>query len=667
MEDGAPPQGRAPPVFYKKGDTGEVEMDVGVGKKMYKWEFDGKDFQWYCMDHGKWFKLLSKKLFVSVLKQMRGEDRSWNEPSHPKDFQKNNVRVWRRKASNQSAKVDEIKVEADYHGLPPAQLYNLLHEHAFRATWDTNMKKGYNIARFAHNNDIGYYEAAFPLVTSRDFVNQRGWVEMGKEHYIIANFSEPHPAMPPGKSVRGRSFITAYYIRPCHTDPTGTTITYMTCSDPGGWIPSRLINEITSHQGPKILINLAEKARELPSWLEKCYSEYVKGGKKPLAGPWDHTFEKPGQFHPRDPSEPGDYRVQVTPLDQEKKEVEELNSQYDKSLKDLMMEEAEAHSKFLSEMSGVVGSVKRTASFKKSAFSDIRQVYEGGDASEPPKKIKAAEMTKRLEEVETAVKNVEGENQCLRERLSVFARTSGADPFARKPADEPRVCSDFRSSVADITTSVALELEESGRSDQVTMEEYLHAVLQKLELTYPLEERIVPRCPMGVAVEGPIQGTVSYDQLWKFIEYTGKPDMMDVYIVRLALLLFIVSTCINIAVMIHLFRENYWELGLMALVFIMLGDYCLWWCCRDVHYKDRPFKAGGQATPLLWPTRLQLIPLVPAMAVMLLKRVPAEMTDKDSTATHANIMYRFAFFFTFLRMLLHNAPVVWYNTPLPYY
>eukprot|EP01064_Diplonema_japonicum_P007433 TRINITY_DN1505_c6_g1_i1.p1 TRINITY_DN1505_c6_g1~~TRINITY_DN1505_c6_g1_i1.p1 ORF type:complete len:786 (+),score=137.05 TRINITY_DN1505_c6_g1_i1:44-2359(+) len=666
-ENGMPniPQSRVSidPPTYTPGATGEVEMDVGVGMKKYKWLFDGKDFSWECWDTDRWYKMLGKKVFLNVLKQMREEDRSWGEATIPKGDKvaAHNVKVWRRKASHKEARIDEVKVEADYHGQSPSELYNLLHEHAFRATWDTYMKKGFNIARFSLNNDIGYYEAALPFLSGRDFVNQRGWVEMGKEHYMIANYSTPHASMPPGKAIRGRSFITAYYIRPCHTDPTGSTITYLTCSDPSGWIPAMALNKVTTVQGPGMMVGLAVNAKKLPEWLEKSYKEYVANGKVALKGPWDNTFSKPNMFHPRDPAVPGDYRVSVTPLDLEKKQVEELNREQDKSIKQLMQEASEEWAKIMSEMNGKTGSVRRSASFKKGTFNEVKEVFEPNtqNAAGSPRKKKSADVSKRLEDVEAAVKRCEVENTCLKERLAVFSRTPGADPFTRQPSDEPTVCADFRSKIAEITTTVAIELEETGKAEQITVEEYLTSVLNKLEVTYPLPEEDRPRCPIGVAMEGPVQGTVSYDELWKLIEYVEKPDSMDAQIVRFALLLLLFSTVVNLVVAVHHLRENYWEMGLMTLVVVTLGDWCLWWSCRDVHYKDRPFSTGGQAAPLLWPMRLQLIPLIPAMATMLLLRIPKEMTDEESTPTHANIMYRFSFFYTFMRMLLHNAPVMY--------
>ena len=102
----------------------------------------------------------------------------------------------------------------------------------------------------------------------------------------------------------------------------------------------------------------------------------------------------------------------------------------------------------------------------------------------------------------------------------------------------------------------------------------------------------------------------------------------------------------------------YTRTGILALVYIVIGDWALWWCLRDTSYKERPIRLGGRALPLLWPTRLQLCPILPLFAVMLMFRVPKEMTNPSLGATHANVIFRFTFLFCFLRVLFHNGPLV---------
>eukprot|EP00659_Diplonema_papillatum_P019898 gene19898-30602_t len=71
---------------FHANDTEEVELDVGCGLKRYRWSFDGREFQWECFDEGRWYQLISKKIFRKVLKVLRSEDgRSWGTPAEPRE------------------------------------------------------------------------------------------------------------------------------------------------------------------------------------------------------------------------------------------------------------------------------------------------------------------------------------------------------------------------------------------------------------------------------------------------------------------------------------------------------------------------------------------------------------------------------------------------------
>ncbi|KAJ9455931.1 START domain containing protein [Diplonema papillatum] len=668
---------------FHANDTEEVELDVGCGLKRYRWSFDGREFQWECFDEGRWYQLISKKIFRKVLKVLRSEDgRSWGTPAEPRE----GVKVYRRPPTEPQARIDEIRVDAILPNISAEALYNTLHEHAYRSTWDSHMLRGFNIARFALNNDIGYYEAkVHMLISNRDLVNQRGWLEMGNNQFMIVNWSMPHAKMPEKSgAVRARSFLTAYYIRPSHDNPIDSSVSYMTCADPNGAIPASLINLLATKTGPGSLVALAAAAAKLGPWLDKMWAEHLKTN-GPVKGPWDKTFERPGQFIPRDPKTKGDYRVQEMPLDLEKKQVEALDAEYDESSKKLMEEEVTAsnvlYEQLSMESSGCAPSHAPTPArhnnagnsqnetpplTKKASFggsrvtvSEVRELFEPTSSLLPDtpltpggQKIRR-DSKQRLEDVERAVQSIELENRKLRERLAVFSRTGGADPLTRVPADEPAVCSEFRKYVAHVTEAVAVELEDGQKIDQVSLEDYLCLVLTKLEVNYPVPEEAGYRCPVG-------HGAISYDELWKFIEYNEKPTFIDVWLLKIAYLALIISTVVNGVIIVHLFLKDLWHLGVIAVTFVVLGDFCLWWCLRDIHYKDRPFTVGGKPIPLLWPTRLQIIPVLPCMALALLLRVPGEMAKPESPPTHVNIIYRFSFLYAFMRALLHTGPLMYF-------
>ena len=557
------PQLPCPPYrgVYTEGQPASdiVEMDIGCGKRRYRWTMDGKDpptFEWECEDQGQWYKLIGKKRFHEVLDMIHSKDgRDWGDAHKPSAYSKYNVRVWQRSPTNAKSSVNELMFEGDFPNVRPEEFFNCLHEEAYRATWDARMVKGYNIARFAKNNDIGYYEATMPWVSNRDFCNQRGWAELGKEHYIICNNSSPHPGAPTKKgTVRAKSWITAYYFRPSHIDPTGTCITYVTCTDPGGMIPSMVINKITSSYGPEGLVNLYKATQGLPAFLKKSYESSQASNGEPLKGPWDKTLAKAGEYQPREPTGKGSYRTPSNPLELEARQLHDLKKERDEAHTALLKEELEAVLQLSDECGGVHGHLlgrsgaapprarSRSASRGPSGRVDaLKQQYEGdnadghspasaagavarnGDAGASPAAA-AGPPARGMEQMEDALGRVEDDNRRLRERLAVFSRTAGADPLTRVPADEKPTCSEFRRKVSAITEGVALEIEEAGMLDSMTTEDYLSSVLAKLEEDYPLPvQQVLQTCPSGHA-------SIPYDQLWKVVEYRDMPLPADVCI-----------------------------------------------------------------------------------------------------------------------------------------
>eukprot|EP01063_Lacrimia_lanifica_P030287 TRINITY_DN4796_c0_g2_i1.p1 TRINITY_DN4796_c0_g2~~TRINITY_DN4796_c0_g2_i1.p1 ORF type:complete len:392 (+),score=126.60 TRINITY_DN4796_c0_g2_i1:52-1176(+) len=331
---------------YVPGASGEQELDAGCGVKKYRWTFDGKDFDWECYDHGEWFPLLGKKKFQQVLQMMAGEDgHPWGKASEAKGYPYP-IKVSGRSPTIAGAKTNEMMVEGIIPGVTPEQFFNTLNESEYRATWDSSMKKGYNIARFSSNNDIGYYEATMPMITNRDFCNQRAWAELGGEEYMICNHSNPHPRCPVKKGVvRAWSFITAYHLRPIDAEApsAGTVVTYMACPDAGGWVPKTVLNMIQSKVGPTSMTNLAKAAAGLDAWLEEVHKAHqAAGAAKPYPGRWDETMDAPGAFFPRDPAAKGAYRTAPRPLDREEREVEALVGECDAATVVLRAEEASA-------------------------------------------------------------------------------------------------------------------------------------------------------------------------------------------------------------------------------------------------------------------------------------------------------------------------------------
>jgi len=172
------------------------------------------------------------------------------------------IKVWDMKADNSSINI--VKIWAHFKTIDPLVLYDVLHDPEYRTTWDDHMVEGYNIQQIDANNDVGYYSAKGMLsVSGRDFVNQRSWRVKGDE-YIIKNHSVKHPKAPEKKGfVRAWSFMTGYMIR---KHEQGCTLSYYTQTDPKGWIPTFVVNNVTKKFAPSNIQKLEQHATKYPDW-----------------------------------------------------------------------------------------------------------------------------------------------------------------------------------------------------------------------------------------------------------------------------------------------------------------------------------------------------------------------------------------------------------------
>jgi len=185
----------------------------------------------------------------------------WRECYASKDGK---VKVWDQKSSESAINIVKLKAKLDVEALI---LYDVLHDPDYRREWDENMVEGYLIEQLDPTNDVGYYsaKAPVPMVKGRDFVNQRSWRVRNDTEYLIFNHSVVHPKKPVDSNfVRANSIRSGYLVR---VDPAGgSSLTYITQADPRGWIPTALINTLTTRFAPKLIGRLEEATKKYPAW-----------------------------------------------------------------------------------------------------------------------------------------------------------------------------------------------------------------------------------------------------------------------------------------------------------------------------------------------------------------------------------------------------------------
>jgi len=212
------------------------------------------------------FQLATDKDFDDFVNNYCDSTTDWRE-----QLNQENLKVWDKKSDTS---LNMVKVWASYADIEPLVLYDVLHDPDYRKVWDDNMVEGYLIQQLDKNNDVGYYSAKAPFgISSRDFVNQRSWrVKESKEH-IIMNHSVKHKDQPEKKGfVRAWSYRTGYLVR--SRPEGGCTLTYVTHSDPKGWIPHYLVNKVTTTFAPNIIDRLAKVSRAYEAWKKEHNPEH---------------------------------------------------------------------------------------------------------------------------------------------------------------------------------------------------------------------------------------------------------------------------------------------------------------------------------------------------------------------------------------------------------
>jgi hypothetical protein len=166
-----------------------------------------------------------------------------------------------------------VKVFAVFPDVPPDVMYDVLHDAPYRKEWDEGMIKGYNICQLTPTNDIGYYGVKCPSpITNRDFCNQRAWIQTTNNEYIILNTSVEHVDQPKVSGfIRAFSYISGYFIR---SSGKGCSMTYLTQSDPAGWLPAYFMNQGTAKFAPNLMSKLHAAALKYPAWKKKNSPEH---------------------------------------------------------------------------------------------------------------------------------------------------------------------------------------------------------------------------------------------------------------------------------------------------------------------------------------------------------------------------------------------------------
>lgn len=203
---------------------------------------------------------------INYIKNLCLNDNGWHL-----EHTKKNIKVLVKENELSSFKMIKVKVEFD--DLPARLLYDVFMDGEYRTIWDDFMVEGYDYCYLTPNSDVGYYCAKSPKpVRNRDFVVQRSWLDNGAEKVIFSHTIN-HAKIPPVKNrVRGLTYLTACYIT--STGSKSSTLYYVTQTDPGGSLPSWVVNMTTKVFTPKFIKKVHKACLKYDKWKAKHNPEY---------------------------------------------------------------------------------------------------------------------------------------------------------------------------------------------------------------------------------------------------------------------------------------------------------------------------------------------------------------------------------------------------------
>ena len=168
-----------------------------------------------------------------------------------------------------------LRTHCIFPGVSVDTVYDYIQDTVYRATHNSATSKSHTICYLDNTTSLEYIciECIFPL-RNRDLVLQKTCVPGPDDLMIIYHSVEDSLYPVNGWNVRAHTYITGYRLR---GTPEGTSVTFLSHSDPKGFIPSFICNHVAKRAAPSMVASMYGASQLYLEW---------KGSNNPLHTPW---------------------------------------------------------------------------------------------------------------------------------------------------------------------------------------------------------------------------------------------------------------------------------------------------------------------------------------------------------------------------------------------
>ena len=221
---------------------------------------------------------------IQYFKHLTETSEEWDE-----SFQSANVSIHTRSFPGTNAQM--LRANCLFSGISVATVSDYIQDSEYRATQKSATSASQIICYLDSTTSIVYLcmECPFPLA-DRDLVLQKTCIPGQNDYMIIYHSVEDHFFPQTSRNVRAHTHITGYRLR---WTAEGTSVTFLSHSDPKGFIPPFICNYVAKRAAPSMVSSMYEASGLYLEW---------KHSNNPFHTPWRSPYQRDMSLYADKPS-----------------------------------------------------------------------------------------------------------------------------------------------------------------------------------------------------------------------------------------------------------------------------------------------------------------------------------------------------------------------------